>query len=290
MRYAHAGPALPNLTGLQGGPRSSIRRMNSPALAALLCVASSLSAFGTQIIAHRGASFDAPENTLAALRLGYEQGADACELDCHLSKDGHVVVSHDASTKRATGHDAPIVTQTLAELRALDAGSWKGARWAGEKIPTLAEALAIVPDGKQLFIEVKCGPEILPALQRDIAASGRPHAQLVIISFNFAVVQQARALLPLIDAYFLASYKRDKEFNYPRLENLIAKAKSAGLTGLDLAWRFPIDAATVAALREADLKLQVWTVDDPAVARRLAAAGVTGITTNRPAWLRAQLK
>jgi glycerophosphoryl diester phosphodiesterase len=250
-----------------------------------------LNASALEIIAHRGASKDAPENTLASFRAGYEQGADACELDCYLTKDGQIVVMHDANTKRTAGKDARIVDQTTAELRALDAGRWKGEKWAGEKIPLLSEVLAIIPDGKQLFIEVKCGPEILPELQRVIATSGKKPGQLVIISFNFEVVQQARKLMPEIDAYFLAGAKKEKETGaQPELSALIQKAKDAGLTGLDLDYRLPIDAEAVAQAKAAGLKIQIWTVDDPAIGLRLKGAGVQGITTNRPAFLREALK
>lgn len=249
-----------------------------------------LNASALEIIGHRGASKDAPENTLASFRAGYEQGADACELDCYVTKDGQIVVMHDANTKRTAGKDARIVDQTTAELRELDAGRWKGAKWAGEKIPLLSEVLAIIPDGKQLFMEVKCGPEILPELHRVIAASGKKPSQLVIISFNFSVVQQARQLMPEIDAYFLAG-KNDKEAGSPPdFSALFKKAKDANLTGLDLDYRLPIDGQTVAQAKAAGLKIQIWTVDDPAVATRLKAAGVQGITTNRPGFLRAALK
>jgi glycerophosphoryl diester phosphodiesterase len=208
-----------------------------------------------------------------------------------LTKDGQIVVMHDANTKRTAGKDARIVDQTTEELRALDAGRWKGERWAGEKIPMLSEVLAMIPEGKQLFIEVKCGPEILPELQRVIGVSRRKASQLVIISFNFAVVEQARKLMPEIDAYFLAGAKNDKETGaQPDLAALIAKAKGANLTGLDLDYRLPIDAQTVAHAKAAGLKIQIWTVDDTAVAKRLAGAGVQGITTNRPAFLREALK
>lgn len=97
------------------------------------------------IIGHRGASHDAPENTLAAFKLGWEQGADAVELDIWLTKDGKIVCLHDADTKRTTGVLKKAADSTLAELRTLDAGTWKDAKWRGEKIPTLTEALAAIP-------------------------------------------------------------------------------------------------------------------------------------------------
>src|SRR6476661_5646642 len=120
-----------------------------------------------EIVAHRGASAEAPENTLPSFKLGWEL-ADADELDIYLSKDGEAVVMHDASTKRTAGLDKLVADQTLAELKALDAGSWKAPSWTGTRIPTLAEVLALVPEGKRLFIEIKAGPEVIPALEKAV--------------------------------------------------------------------------------------------------------------------------
>jgi len=245
----------------------------------------------SEIIAHRGASFDAPENTVAAFRLAWEQGTDAAELDIHQTKDGQIIVIHDATTKRNVGVDRPVVDQTLEELHALDAGSWKGAAWKGEKLPTLAEALATIPDGRRLFIEIKCSAAVLPELERVLKASGKKPAQLVLIAFDYATITQAKKLFPNIPAFWLAGYKVDPQTGRaPELEPLLAKAKAAGVDGLDLDFKFPIDATFVNAAKAAGLQIYVWTVDDAGVARRLAAAGVAGITTNRPGWLRTQLK
>ncbi len=244
------------------------------------------------IIAHRGASHDAPENTLAAFKLGWQQRADAVELDIWLTKDGKLVVCHDADTKRTTGTAAKIPESTLADLRALDAGAWKAPQWKGELLPTLDEALALIPDGKRLVIEIKCGVEVLPELERVIKAAGKPAAQLVIISFSHPVCAAAKKLFPQIPVLYLASFKQDKATGAwsPTPDSLIAKAKAAQLDGLNLAWQGPLDAAFVQQTHAAGLQLYVWTVDDPEAARRLVAAGVDGLTTNRPEWLRAQLR
>lgn len=258
---------------------------------AFLLSSFAMSLHAVEITAHRGASHDAPENTLAAFRLGWEQGADAVELDIHLSKDGHIVAIHDATTKKNIGVDKPVAEQTLDELRALDAGAWKGPQWTGEKPPTLAEALATIPEGKRIFIEIKCGAEVLPELVRVVQASGKTPAQLAIIAFNYDVAKQAKERLPSLPVYLLAAFKMDKKTGaIPDLPTLIAKAKAARLDGLDLDYKFPIDAAFVAKVKEAGLGFYVWTVNDPTVARRLVQAGVDGITTDRPAWLREQLE
>jgi glycerophosphoryl diester phosphodiesterase len=108
-----------------------------------------------EIIAHRGASFDAPENTRAAVDLAWQQNADAAEIDIHVSRDGEIVVIHDDNTRRTTGLDAEVAALSLEELKKLDAGIWKGLQFAGESIPTLDEILALIPPGRRLFIEIK---------------------------------------------------------------------------------------------------------------------------------------
>ena len=114
-----------------------------------------------EIIAHRGASYDAPENTLAAFCLGWEQQADGCELDLRLTGDHQVIVIHDSSTRRTTGTRRIVGRCTLAEVQALDAGSFKGPQWQGEKLPALADVAATIPEGRRLLMELKCGSEVL---------------------------------------------------------------------------------------------------------------------------------
>lgn len=243
-----------------------------------------------EIIAHRGASHDAPENTVAAMRLGYEQGADAGELDIYLTKDEKIVVLHDRDTARVSGVTNRPAETTLAALRQLPAGQW--GKWKGssysEKIPSLEEALAAVPKDKGIFIEIKCGPEILPELERVLKRSGLKERQIVIIGFGYDTMVEARARFPKLPLYWLVGADKDKK--YPPVEDLIAKAKQARFEGLNLEQGFPIDREFVRKVHDAGLKLYTWTVDNDEVARRFAAAGVDGITTNRPKWLREQLE
>lgn len=259
-------------------------------LSLLLVALLALPASALEIIAHRGASHDAPENTLAAFRLGWQQGAEANELDIHQTMDGQIVVIHDGSTKRTTGIDKPVSEQTLFELRLQDAGSWKGSRFVDEPIPTLAEALETMPAGKRTFIEIKCGREVLSELDRVLTASGKRPEQLVIIGFNYDTMAAAKKLLPHLQVYWIVDYKpAAKSEELPKLSELIDKARLAGLDGLDLSWKFPLDRQAVAEVHAQKLQLYTWTVDDAAMAARLVAAGVDGITTNRPQWLREQL-
>ena len=257
----------------------------------LILLVGSGTGWGVEIIGHRGASYDAPENTLAAFELGWQQAKDGVEIDIHLSKDGKIVVIHDYDTKRIAGVDRKVIDQTLSELRVLDAGKWKGNNWTGEKIPTLEEVLPTVPDGKRLFIEIKCGPEVLPELKRLIEASHKRPEQLVLIAFSYEVVKRAKAALPSIQTYWLYDWKKDKDTGVEFMpDEVIAKATAAGADGIDVSFKGPVDAAFVRRAKSAGLKVYVWTVDDPEAARELVAAGVDGITTNRPKWLREQLE
>ena len=123
-----------------------------------------------EIIGHRGASWDAPENTLAAIELAWRQGADAVESDFRLTRDGRIVASHDDSTLRAAGIDLRVHERSLAELRELDFGGWKGEQFRGEPIPTLDQLLATLPPDKRFYVETKCGPEIAEPLAATVPA------------------------------------------------------------------------------------------------------------------------
>ena len=243
-----------------------------------------------EIIGHRGAAHDAPENTMASFQRAWAQNADAIETDLWLSKDGKIVVMHDANTKRVGGTTNKIATQTWDELQRFDVGGWKGGQFKGERIPTLESIIASIPPGKRAVLEIKCGSEIVPELERVIRASQCSFLQLAIISFNFEALKASKERMPQIEHYFLMDYKTNSAAGAPGLAPLIGQAKAAKFDGLDLQFRWPIDKAFAKRVHEAGMKLVVWTVDDAAVARRLADAGVDGITTNRPGWLREQLK
>ena len=260
--------------------------MKAAAVAALAAI----QLFAVEIVGHRGASYDAPENTLPSVKLGFEQDADAVEVDVYLSKDGQVVVLHDPDTRRVAGVDRKVADQTAAELAELDAGLWKGAQWKGVKIPLLSEVLELVPAGQRLVIEIKCGPEILPELERTLDASGKRDRSL-IIAFDFDVIREAKQRMPDRPAYWLYGFSEAerKRYGVSGLRDLIARAKDAGLDGLDLKHTGPFDAAFVRELSDAGMKLYVYTVNDPAAAKKLEAMGVAGITTDRPAWLREKL-
>lgn len=244
---------------------------------------------GAEIIAHRGASHDAPENTVTAFKLAWEQKADGAELDLYLTKDGKIVVIHDNNTKRTTGTDLKVVEQPLADLRKLDAGKWKDAKFAGEKLPTLEEMLATVPTGKKVYVEVKCGPEVVPELSRVLKAHGLKAELTPIISFNAEVIAAMKKARPDLPGYWIVSTKPKKDGTIVKAEDLIAKAKQIKADGLDLSADDVLTKEFASKVKAAGLRLDVWTVDKPEVAGRMVELGVDGITTNRPGWLREQI-
>lgn len=262
--------------------------MSRLAMTLLLTSAVLAGAAPPEIIGHRGASFDAPENTVAAIKLAWDQKADASEFDIYLAADGRIAVIHDADTKRTAGVAALVAKTPWAELQKLDVGTWKAAKYAGEKIPELADMLATVPAGKKVYVEVKCGPEIVPALVKALDAAKLKPGQTPVIAFNAAVVAAVKKARPDVPAYWLVTLDK-KNTTPPTVESLIAKVKDIKADGLDLSATATLDEEYAKAIKAAGMKLYVWTVNDPAVAKRMAALGVDGITTDRPGWLREQL-
>lgn len=243
-----------------------------------------------EIIAHRGASRSAPENTLPAFRLAWKQGADLAELDVHLSRDGRIVVSHDETTRRTGGIERQICDLTLAELRTLDFGRWKGAKWAGTQIPTLDEVVQTVPAGKRLLIEIKCGPEIIPELRKILDESGKRRRQFILQSFSLPTMEAVKRAFPDIETAWLCALKRTTAAEAAaEAEALSRQASAAGMNGLHLRGSPLMSALMVKNAKRLRLKFRVWTVDSAPAARWLAGLGIDGIITNRPGWLRARL-
>ena len=263
----------------------------------LLCivVSSGVSAAAEQplVVAHRGASHDAPENTLPAFELAWQQGADAIEGDFYLTKDGQIVCTHDRVTGRLNPGKVKldVASSTLAELQALDVGSWKGKGWEGQRMPTLAEVLGTVPAGKRILIEVKCGPEILPALKEEIGKCSLRPEQLTIISFQAAVISGAKKSLPGIKAFWLTSFKRDKDSGQiaPTPESILKTLRQTSADGLSCGDHDSLTQGFLKSVRETGCETHCWTVDDPGRARELVSMGMQSVTTNCPARIREAL-
>jgi glycerophosphoryl diester phosphodiesterase len=244
------------------------------------------------IIGHRGASHDAPENTIASYKLAIEQGADGFEGDYWLNDDGHILDLHDADTKRVAGKKLSIKKASFDELRGLDIGSWKDPKWKGEKIPTLEEVLDAVPVGKKVFLELKSGPELVGPMAKVIEKSSVSPEQIVLISFHDEAIAECKKQMPHIKALWLCGFKqKDAKHKPPTAEEVAATLKRIQADGLD-AEAVPdyLDAAFLKRLKDLGCReFSVWTVDDPQVAKFYADLGAWSITTNRPGWLRSQL-
>lgn len=239
-----------------------------------------------EYIAHRGASYEMPENTLSAVRLAWENGADAVELDVHLTADCQVAVIHDQDTRRVAGVDWQVRDKTLAELKTLDVGRWKGERFACERIAALEEVLATIPEGKRMLIEIKCKGEILPYLEKAVEESGK-RRQLVLICFDPDVLVQCKQRMPDIPVYWLVGTEKDQQTGrlLPHSPSLIEFIGEKGLDGLSVHYE-GVDKRFARAARKAGCDWYVWTVDDCETAERLIRWGARGIISNRAAWLK----
>lgn len=236
------------------------------------------------IVAHRGASHAAPENTLAAFRRAWREGADRIEADFRLTKDGRVVALHDADTLRVAGVRRVVARCTYRHLRALDVGSRFGARWKGERVPTLEQVLRGLPRGKGLHLEVKGGPGMVPVLGSVLERSGVDARRVAIHAFDPRVIAAARRVLPAHEAVLLFHFRkhpRTGRWNATRTR-VVRTALRIGAQGVGIGIGDRLDATLARMLRRAGLKLHVWTVNDRATARRVIALGAVSITTDDP--------
>ncbi len=238
--------------------------------------------------AHRGESYDAPENTLAAFRLAWERGIKTVELDVRLSADGQLVICHDADTFRTTGVRLAVAETRCADLRLLDAGSRKGPEWAGERIPTLEEALRELPIDCAYWIEIKSGPPTAGPLADALRRMGVGPDRAEIISFDDDALRAFTKMSPAHRTQLISGFRRadDSGTWEPTIEDLIARARRIGADAIAVHYEGPLTAEACERVHDAGLALCVWTVDDLEPAVRLASLGVDAITSNRAAWLR----
>src|SRR5688500_11759541 len=260
-----------------------------PLISLMTSLALIATASGVEIVAHRGASYDAPENTMAATNLAWKEGADAVETDIYLGKDGKIIVFHDRTAKRTGGRDIAISELTQPESRKLDAGSWKDPKYAGEKVPLLEEQIRSIPPGKKLLVEIKVGPEIVGELKRVFADTGANEKNITVISFQYDALQEVRKQLPKLKTLWLVSHpapnakKTANSKQPPTVDEMIRDAKAAKLTGLDLQHTWPLTKSDVQKIKDAGVELHVWTVNDVAIAKYWIDLGVGSSTADRHA-------
>ena len=251
------------------------------------------------ILAHRGASARAPENTLEAFRLAVEEGAGGLELDVHATRDGEIVVIHDASVDRTTDGSGAVAGMTLEELRRLDAGyrfSPDGGRTfpyrgRGTRIPTLAEVYAQFPDVRVNadIKETRAGTEevVLRVIRRAAA-----EVRTLVASNDHAVVRRFRrasgcrirtaASRREIAAFYLMSCSRLEALGRPAYDALQVPVEHKGIA--------LVTPRFLGAAHSRDVRVDVWTINDAAEMRRLLDLGVDGVMTDRPGVLASLLE
>lgn len=236
-------------------------------------------------ISHRGESYDAPENTLAAFRLSLERGTDGMECDVHLTTDGKVVVGHDNNTSRMGSGIMDIESSTYDELQQITVSGSFGKVYPGEKIPLLAETFQFLGKDREYYIELKGdNPALIPAVKEIVEASGIPVKQIVFISFSEQLISGIKAAMPEYCALWLNSLRR--EYGICTGEELLAKLNELGVDGID-GWCHPeITGELIDAVHNDGKIFAVWTVDNPEHARHLISLGVDAVTSNRAALLK----
>ncbi|MGI5166580.1 glycerophosphodiester phosphodiesterase [Spirillospora sp. CA-253888] len=242
-------------------------------------------------VAHRGASASAPENTMAAFRLARAHRANVFEIDVQQTRDHKLVLMHDTTLTRTTDVEkvfprrAPwrVRDFTLAEIRRLDAGSWFGRKYRGERVPTLGEALkGMRASGLGLLLEIK-SPALYPGIEYRVAADLlresswlRPDPRgrrLAVQSFDWNSMRRFHGVLPNVPVGLLGT---------PRPSQLPALARFADQINPPYAG---LTAAYVRQVHRYGMDVLTWTLDDPAKMRRAVGLGVDGVITNKPATL-----
>jgi glycerophosphoryl diester phosphodiesterase len=240
------------------------------------------------IIAHRGESYDAPENTLASINLAWQKDDDAVEIDVRMTKDEKIVAIHDNTTLRTGKRLMIISSSSYHDLLKVDVGKFKGKKWEGEKIPLLDEIIDTIPESKSLFVEIKSDGKIVKPLQKLIDQKNVKPDKIKFIGFNLETFSLVKKYLPEFDSYWIVE-KKSALRNFS-IDDIIFNCISSKLNGLDMQIAKYLNKALIQTVKNSGLMIYTWTVDDPVRAKQLYDDGIDGITTNRATWLREQLK
>lgn len=232
------------------------------------------------VIAHRGASSYAPENTLVAFDLALQMGVRHLELDVDLSSDGHIVVMHDDTVDRTTNGSGPVTSHTLATLRGLDAGSSFGPQFAGERIPTFAEVLERYKGRAHLHTEIKGHSPSLSQRTADLIRQYGMEQQVTITSFQTMRLQEMRAYAPELPTGWLVGEVSDA---------MIAQGRAMGVTQL-CPRANTVTPELVRHLHAEGFVARAWGVTTEELMQQVVQAGADGMTVNFPDKLIAYLQ
>lgn len=224
------------------------------------------------VIAHRGASSYAPENTFAAFDLAIQMGVRHIELDVESTSDGHIVVIHDDTVDRTTNGSGPVTNHTLATLQALDAGSWFGAGFAGERIPAFDEVLRRYKGRVHIHTEIKGHSTYLSQRTADLVRQQGMVEQVTITSFQRARLEEIRTYAPELPTGWLLAEVSDA---------VIAWARDIGLRQI-CPRANTVTSELVSRLRAERFVVRAWGVATEALMRQVVQAGADGMTVNFP--------
>lgn len=240
------------------------------------------------IIAHRGASGYAPENTLAAFRKAIELGANVLETDVRQTKDGHLVLVHDASVDRTTNGEGDVADLTLAELKLLDAGGWFSHAFRDERIPTLVEVIDLLPDSTKLIIEIKGDSASYPGIEErvvNLVAQKRIADRVILKSFDVDVLNKLRRLAPEVPQLLVYA------FRIPWIGLVVgAGVSQIDVLSLDVQYLQPhslfVTESFVRSAHRRNINIIAWDVETGERMKEMIAFGVDGIETDYPDVLR----
>lgn len=235
------------------------------------------------IIAHRGDSRNAPENTMAAFRSAIECGADGVEFDVQLAKDGVPVVVHDYDLRRTAGRREKIGELTSKQLAKVDVGIWFGEKFAGENVPTLSSVLAMYSDsGGPIFIELKCESgeySDLVSSVCDLIRDSPLLPRIIVKSFRLAAIGEARFRLPEVQT--AALFEPSIMTILRRRQYIIAMAREFGAHQISLHTSLAT-AKLVELARQFSMPTTVWTADSPRWIHRCRERNIDNLITNDP--------
>jgi len=246
------------------------------------------------IIAHRGASSHAPENTLAAFRAAIDSGADGVEFDVQLAADGVPVVIHDTTLKRTAGVNERVADLNSKQLSETDVGSWFNKRFpqkarfefASETVPTLEQVLDLFSDtNATIYIELKCDLQNYKPLAKSVCDILRSHdtqSRVIAMSFRLAVIPEVLRSLPQVKT--AALFEPSVQIILRRRKYMIALAREFGAD--EIALHYTLATPNICELAsQAQLPVAVWTVDNPKWLARCNARDIKALITNNPATL-----
>lgn len=241
----------------------------------------------TFIIAHRGESADAPENTLASINLAWHRKVEAVEIDIRLTADRKIVVIHDNNTFRVARKWMKVSKSDLKKLKTANVGTSKAKQWKNETIPTLQDVLKTVPNDSKLIIEIKSKGFVLNYLKDELENCGLKSSQIEIISFHRKLLEESKKMMPQFKTLWLL----ELDYFWPhwligfKPDQIIHKTRESNLDGVNL-WAGKLTSKQIiTSFKQAGLLVYLWTINDIKKARQLIEYGADAVTSDKASFL-----